>query len=126
MDFICQVIQCTLFSFPGYFLPKKKKVKTLEPICNSAFTFLLPLCVCPQVGVLITFLLLLIFSRSVIFLFVGTASLGLFLSSTFPSMLAYTEDILQYQGEQAPGRQVLRSAAQRPPRPVTPSLSGAA
>uniref|UniRef100_A0A8C0VCP7 Major facilitator superfamily domain containing 4A n=1 Tax=Cyanistes caeruleus TaxID=156563 RepID=A0A8C0VCP7_CYACU len=51
------------------------------------------------VGVLITFLLLLIFSSSVVFLFVGTASLGLFLSSTFPSMLAYTEDILQYKGE---------------------------
>ncbi|NXS15077.1 MFD4A protein, partial [Mystacornis crossleyi] len=50
------------------------------------------------VGVLITFLLLLIFSSSVVFLFVGTASLGLFLSSTFPSMLAYTEDILQYKG----------------------------
>ncbi|NWU90868.1 MFD4A protein, partial [Upupa epops] len=50
------------------------------------------------VGVLVTFLLLLIFSSSVVFLFVGTASLGLFLSSTFPSMLAYTEDILQYRG----------------------------
>ncbi|KAM6044157.1 major facilitator superfamily domain-containing protein 4A isoform 1-T1 [Chlamydotis macqueenii] len=50
------------------------------------------------VGVLLTFLLLLIFSYSVVFLFVGTASLGLFLSSTFPSMLAYTEDILQYKG----------------------------
>uniref|UniRef100_A0A8C7E9H6 Major facilitator superfamily domain containing 4A n=1 Tax=Nothoprocta perdicaria TaxID=30464 RepID=A0A8C7E9H6_NOTPE len=51
-----------------------------------------------NVGVLVTFLLLLIFSSSVVFLFVGTASLGLFLSSTFPSMLAYTEDILQYKG----------------------------
>uniref|UniRef100_A0A8C6WAA0 Major facilitator superfamily domain-containing protein 4A n=1 Tax=Nannospalax galili TaxID=1026970 RepID=A0A8C6WAA0_NANGA len=50
------------------------------------------------VGVLVTFLFLLIFSYNVIFLFVGTASLGLFLSSTFPSMLAYTEDILQYKG----------------------------
>ncbi|XP_076403493.1 major facilitator superfamily domain-containing protein 4A isoform X1 [Peromyscus maniculatus bairdii] len=50
------------------------------------------------VGVVVTFLLLLIFSYNVIFLFVGTASLGLFLSSTFPSMLAYTEDILQYKG----------------------------
>uniref|UniRef100_A0A8C8SBU9 Major facilitator superfamily domain containing 4A n=1 Tax=Pelusios castaneus TaxID=367368 RepID=A0A8C8SBU9_9SAUR len=50
------------------------------------------------VGVLITFLLLLTFSYSVVFLFVGTACLGLFLSSTFPSMLAYTEDILQYKG----------------------------
>uniref|UniRef100_A0A8D0HCG3 Major facilitator superfamily domain containing 4A n=1 Tax=Sphenodon punctatus TaxID=8508 RepID=A0A8D0HCG3_SPHPU len=51
-----------------------------------------------QIGVLATFLLLLIFSYSVVFLFVGTACLGLFLSSTFPSMLAYTEDILQYRG----------------------------
>ena len=62
------------------------------------------LCVCcSQVGILITFLLLLIFSYSVVFLFVGTASLGLFLSSTFPSMLAYTEDILQYKGERGGG-----------------------
>lgn len=58
---------------------------------------------CLQIGVLITFLLLLIFSSSVVFLFVGTASLGLFLSSTFPSMLAYTEDILQYKGEWGSG-----------------------
>lgn len=47
----------------------------------------------------VTYLVLLAFSYNVIFLFVGTASLGLFLSSTFPSMLAYTEDILQYKGE---------------------------
>lgn len=46
-------------------------------------------------------MMLLVFSYNVIFLFVGTASLGLFLSSTFPSMLAYTEDILQYRGERA-------------------------
>uniref|UniRef100_A0A8D2MNK9 Major facilitator superfamily domain containing 4A n=1 Tax=Zonotrichia albicollis TaxID=44394 RepID=A0A8D2MNK9_ZONAL len=51
------------------------------------------------VGVLVTFLLLLLFWSSVVFLFVGTASLGLFLSSAFPSLLAYTEDILQYQGQ---------------------------
>ncbi|XP_055975046.1 major facilitator superfamily domain-containing protein 4A [Sorex fumeus] len=50
------------------------------------------------VGVVVTFLMLLVFSYNVAFLFVGTASLGLFLSSTFPSMLAYTEDILQYRG----------------------------
>ncbi|XP_064450000.1 major facilitator superfamily domain-containing protein 4A isoform X3 [Mirounga angustirostris] len=50
------------------------------------------------VGVVMTFLVLLVFSYNVAFLFVGTASLGLFLSSTFPSMLAYTEDILQYKG----------------------------
>ncbi|XP_030077413.1 major facilitator superfamily domain-containing protein 4A [Microcaecilia unicolor] len=50
-------------------------------------------------GVLVTFLLLLLFtSYSTIFLFVGTALLGLFLSSIFPSMLAYTEDILNYKG----------------------------
>ncbi|XP_036922982.1 major facilitator superfamily domain-containing protein 4A isoform X3 [Sturnira hondurensis] len=50
------------------------------------------------VGVVVTYLVLLAFSYNVIFLFVGTASLGLFLSSTFPSMLAYTEDALQYKG----------------------------
>ncbi|XP_045378800.2 major facilitator superfamily domain-containing protein 4A isoform X2 [Camelus bactrianus] len=50
------------------------------------------------IGVVVTFLVLLVFSYNVIFLFVGTASLGLFLSSTFPSLLAYTEDILQYKG----------------------------
>ncbi|XP_016071309.1 PREDICTED: major facilitator superfamily domain-containing protein 4A [Miniopterus natalensis] len=51
-----------------------------------------------MVGVVMTHLVLLAFSYNVIFLFAGTASLGLFLSSTFPSMLAYTEDILQYRG----------------------------
>ncbi|XP_004473509.1 major facilitator superfamily domain-containing protein 4A [Dasypus novemcinctus] len=51
-----------------------------------------------MVGVVMTFLVLLIFAYNMVFLFVGTASLGLFLSSTFPSMLAYTEDILQYKG----------------------------
>lgn len=48
---------------------------------------------------MVTHLVLLAFSYNVVFLFVGTACLGLFLSSTFPSMLAYTEDILQYKGE---------------------------
>ncbi|XP_004700172.1 major facilitator superfamily domain-containing protein 4A [Echinops telfairi] len=51
-----------------------------------------------MVGIVTTFLVFLIFAYNVIFLFVGTASLGLFLSSTFPSILAYTEDILQYRG----------------------------
>ncbi|KAF7696036.1 major facilitator superfamily domain-containing protein 4B [Silurus meridionalis] len=50
------------------------------------------------VGVIVTVLLLLIFYTSTIFLFVGTCLLGLFLSSIFPCMLAYTEDILDYQG----------------------------
>lgn len=59
----------------------------------------------------VTYLVLLAFSYNVIFLFVGTASLGLFLSSTFPSMLAYTEDILQYKGECAgAGRRFLPQA----------------
>lgn len=52
----------------------------------------------PQVGVIITVLLLLIFYTSSMFLFVGTSLLGLFLSSIFPCMLAYAEDILDYQG----------------------------
>lgn len=47
---------------------------------------------------MVTFLVLLVLSYNVVFLFLGTASLGLFLSSSFPSMLAYTEDILQYRG----------------------------
>ncbi|XP_028849382.1 major facilitator superfamily domain-containing protein 4B [Denticeps clupeoides] len=49
-------------------------------------------------GVIVTVLLLLIFYTSSAFLFVGTCLLGLFLSSIFPCMLAYTEDILDYQG----------------------------
>ncbi|KAF6075210.1 major facilitator superfamily domain containing 4A [Phyllostomus discolor] len=50
------------------------------------------------VGVVVTYLVLLALPYNIIFLYVGTASLGLFLSSTFPSMLAYTEDALQYKG----------------------------
>ncbi|KAF5903457.1 major facilitator superfamily domain-containing protein 4A [Clarias magur] len=50
------------------------------------------------VGVIVTVLLLLIYSTSSTFLFIGTCLLGLFLSSIFPCMLAYTEDILDYQG----------------------------
>uniref|UniRef100_A0A3B4GIU9 Major facilitator superfamily domain-containing protein 4A n=1 Tax=Pundamilia nyererei TaxID=303518 RepID=A0A3B4GIU9_9CICH len=49
-------------------------------------------------GAIVTVLLLLIFYTSSIFLFVGTCLCGLFLSSIFPCMLAYTEDILDYQG----------------------------
>ncbi|XP_027001033.1 major facilitator superfamily domain-containing protein 4B [Tachysurus fulvidraco] len=51
-----------------------------------------------QVGVIVTVSLLLIFYTSSIFLFVGTCLLGLFLSSIFPCMLAYTEDVLDYKG----------------------------
>nr|XP_055044389.1 major facilitator superfamily domain-containing protein 4B [Misgurnus anguillicaudatus] len=49
-------------------------------------------------GVNIILLLLLIFNTNSVFLFVGTSFLGLFLSSIFPCLLAYTEDILNYQG----------------------------
>ncbi|KAM3871935.1 major facilitator superfamily domain-containing protein 4B [Diretmus argenteus] len=49
-------------------------------------------------GVIVTVLLLLIFYTSSMFLFVGTCLCGLFLSSIFPCMLAYTEDILAYKG----------------------------
>ncbi|XP_061590736.1 major facilitator superfamily domain-containing protein 4B [Cololabis saira] len=49
-------------------------------------------------GAIVTVLMLLIFYTSNTFLFVGTGLCGLFLSSIFPCMLAYTEDILDYQG----------------------------
>ncbi|XP_061840692.1 major facilitator superfamily domain-containing protein 4B isoform X1 [Nerophis lumbriciformis] len=50
------------------------------------------------VGAIVTVLLLLILYTSSTFLFVGTGLCGFFLSSIFPCMLAYTEDILSYQG----------------------------
>ncbi|XP_072886705.1 major facilitator superfamily domain-containing protein 4A [Hemitrygon akajei] len=49
-------------------------------------------------GIIGTFVLMLCFPVSIVCLYVGTGLLGFFLSSTFPSMLAYTEDILNYQG----------------------------
>lgn len=42
--------------------------------------------------------MLLIFYDNRPFLFAGTGLCGLFLSCIFPCMLAYTEDILDYQG----------------------------
>ncbi|KAM9320201.1 major facilitator superfamily domain-containing protein 4A [Gastrophryne carolinensis] len=51
-----------------------------------------------QIGVLGTFLFLLLSQDSTTGLFIGTAFLGLFISSVFPSMLAYTEDMLNYKG----------------------------
>ncbi|XP_034023286.1 major facilitator superfamily domain-containing protein 4A [Thalassophryne amazonica] len=50
------------------------------------------------VGVVLVQVLLLIFYTSSVFLFIGTCVLGLFISSVFPSMLAFTEDILDYKG----------------------------
>ncbi|XP_008319008.1 major facilitator superfamily domain-containing protein 4A-like [Cynoglossus semilaevis] len=41
---------------------------------------------------------LMIFYTSPVFLFFGTFLLGLFISGVFPSMLAYTEDLLDYKG----------------------------
>ncbi|XP_075709912.1 major facilitator superfamily domain-containing protein 4A [Rhinoderma darwinii] len=50
------------------------------------------------IGMAATFMFLLLSQNSVPGLFIGTAFLGLFLSSVFPSMLAYTEDMLNYKG----------------------------
>ncbi|XP_059397075.1 major facilitator superfamily domain-containing protein 4B-like isoform X2 [Carassius carassius] len=49
-------------------------------------------------GVTVTLLLLLILYTNRVFLFVGTTLLGLFISSVFPCLVAYTEEILEYRG----------------------------
>ncbi|XP_075880801.1 major facilitator superfamily domain-containing protein 4A-like isoform X4 [Nelusetta ayraudi] len=49
-------------------------------------------------GVVVVQLLLLIFYESPAFLFIGTCLVGLCISSVFPSLLAFTEDILNYKG----------------------------
>ncbi|KAK5601251.1 hypothetical protein CRENBAI_002102, partial [Crenichthys baileyi] len=49
-------------------------------------------------GVILVQCLLLIFYTSHVFLFIGTSVLGLSVSSVFPSILAFTEDILDYKG----------------------------
>ncbi|TTB41859.1 Cyclin-dependent kinase 18 [Bagarius yarrelli] len=51
-----------------------------------------------QVGVMLTQLLLLILYWNSTFLFIGTCLLGLFISSVFPCMLAFTENLLDYKG----------------------------
>uniref|UniRef100_A0AAY4BZX1 Uncharacterized protein n=1 Tax=Denticeps clupeoides TaxID=299321 RepID=A0AAY4BZX1_9TELE len=51
-----------------------------------------------QVGVVITLLLLLVLHSSSLFLFAGTFILGLCISSVYPCMLGFTEDILNYKG----------------------------
>lgn len=50
------------------------------------------------IGVVVIHGLLLIFFTSQAFLFIGTTILGLCISSVFPSMLAFTEDVLEYKG----------------------------
>ncbi|XP_060926581.1 major facilitator superfamily domain-containing protein 4A [Limanda limanda] len=49
-------------------------------------------------GVILVQCLLMIFYKSSVFLFIGTCVLGLCISSVFPSMLAFTEDIMDYKG----------------------------
>ncbi|KAM9409109.1 major facilitator superfamily domain-containing protein 4A isoform 2-T2 [Pholidichthys leucotaenia] len=50
------------------------------------------------VGVFLVQCLLLIFYTSPVFLFIGTCVLGLCISSIFPAVLAFIEDILNYKG----------------------------
>ncbi|TNM88299.1 hypothetical protein fugu_004553 [Takifugu bimaculatus] len=50
------------------------------------------------VGAILVQFMLMIFYTSWVFLFIGTCVLGLCISSMFPSMLAFTEDILDYKG----------------------------
>ncbi|KAM3878001.1 major facilitator superfamily domain-containing protein 4A [Diretmus argenteus] len=49
-------------------------------------------------GVILVQCLLLIFYYSCVFLFIGTCVLALCISSVYPCMLAFTEDILDYKG----------------------------
>ncbi|TRY84741.1 hypothetical protein DNTS_027431 [Danionella cerebrum] len=56
------------------------------------------LLVANMVGVIVTLLLLMILYINKVFLFAGTTLLGLFISSVFPFLVAYTEDILEYRG----------------------------
>ncbi|KAM4612756.1 major facilitator superfamily domain-containing protein 4A [Polymixia lowei] len=58
-------------------------------------TRLLSLCLA---GVILVQCMLLILDSSSVFLFMGTCVLGLCISSVFPCMLAFTEDILDYKG----------------------------
>lgn len=51
-----------------------------------------------EVGAILAQLLLMIFISSCVVLFIGTCALGLCISCMFPSMLAFTEDILDYKG----------------------------
>uniref|UniRef100_A0A3P9JZ41 Major facilitator superfamily domain containing 4Aa n=1 Tax=Oryzias latipes TaxID=8090 RepID=A0A3P9JZ41_ORYLA len=50
------------------------------------------------VGVILVQFLMLFFYSSCVFLFICTCVLGLCISSVFPSMLAFTEDTLDYKG----------------------------
>ncbi|XP_041836206.1 major facilitator superfamily domain-containing protein 4A [Melanotaenia boesemani] len=50
------------------------------------------------VGVILVQCLLLFFYTSCVFLFIGTCLLGLSISSVFPFMLAFTEDMFNYRG----------------------------
>ncbi|CAN9512146.1 unnamed protein product [Ophioblennius macclurei] len=56
------------------------------------------LLVASLVGVTLVHCLLLTFYTSSVFLFIATCVLGVCISSVFPSMLAFTEDLFNYQG----------------------------
>ncbi|XP_062401035.1 major facilitator superfamily domain-containing protein 4A [Sardina pilchardus] len=51
-----------------------------------------------QIGVMCTLFMLLMLYTSPAFLFIGTLVLGLSISAVYPSMLAFTEDMLNYRG----------------------------
>ncbi|KAM9860153.1 major facilitator superfamily domain-containing protein 4A [Aulostomus maculatus] len=63
--------------------------------CRYTAPRLLTLCL---VGVVLVQCMLLILYTSCVFLFIGTCVLGLCISSVFPSILAFTEDALDYKG----------------------------
>lgn len=62
----------------------------MDPLCSLCLV---------KAGVIVTLLLLMILYTNRVFLFVGTTLLGLFISSVFPCIVAYTEDILNYRGK---------------------------
>uniref|UniRef100_A0A8C1QG74 Major facilitator superfamily domain containing 4Ab n=1 Tax=Cyprinus carpio TaxID=7962 RepID=A0A8C1QG74_CYPCA len=68
----------------------------VEEKANVAYAFWIMALI--NAGVIVTLLLLLILYTNRVFLFVGTTLLGLFISSVFPCLVAYTEDILEYRG----------------------------
>uniref|UniRef100_A0A673HTX4 Major facilitator superfamily domain-containing protein 4B-like n=1 Tax=Sinocyclocheilus rhinocerous TaxID=307959 RepID=A0A673HTX4_9TELE len=68
----------------------------VEEKANVAYAFWIMALI--NAGVIVTLLLLLILYTNRVFLFVGTTLLGLFISSVFPCLVAYTEDILEYHG----------------------------
>lgn len=71
-------------------------VRCLNPSC-SRLKSRLSACL-SEVGATLVQVLLILFYTSCVFLFIGTCVLGLCISCMFPSMLAFTEDVLDYKG----------------------------